>query len=221
MVDSERKHLLIEDDDSSAEEGGEERKFELRSLASFTYSDAGFEEDELTDSYQRKNDITTYIPHEGSIPVFANKDRFPQVSILDSDSVRRGIIYLVVLTSDMSRGLLFPTLWLVVHSVGGGPSEQGLAVSAFSLGRLLSTTAVGYWSERIGCRLVLCLCNVVILFGAGLYIYAASITGGGVAMVIAAQLVIGVGAGSLGATRGYVAEHTPRDKRTEQLAILT
>jgi Na+/melibiose symporter-like transporter len=100
------------------------------------------------------------------------------------------IIYYSVLTSEMARGILFPTLWLYVSAMGGSKSFQGLVVSSFSMGRILSAPFFGYLSEIYGHQLVLILCNIVIIIGTLLYASASSVY-----WLIGGQFVIGFGAG--------------------------
>jgi hypothetical protein len=108
----------------------------------------------------------------------------------DSDVTSRIVIYLCVLISDMCRGVLFPTLWLLIYSLGGTKATQGIVVAAFSAGRILGSPLFGYWSEQYGFQKVLIICNAIIIIGT--FLYAIS---GHVAMVIVSQLVIGFGAG--------------------------
>lgn len=46
-------------------------------------------------------------------------------------------VYVVTVVADMSRGLLFPVLWLRVQYIGGMASAQGFVVAGFSVGRLI------------------------------------------------------------------------------------
>jgi ceroid-lipofuscinosis MFS transporter 7 len=100
------------------------------------------------------------------------------------------MVVLCVLVGDMARGILFPTLWLLVQSHGGGRFYQGCAVSAFSAGRIVSSPIFGYGSEKIGYRYVLMICNLIIFLGCYLYAMSNSLS-----MVIGGQFVIGFGAG--------------------------
>lgn len=126
------------------------------------------------------------------------------------------IIALCVLLGDISRGLLFPTLYLYVKSLGGDSVHLGYAVACFSMGRVVSSPIFGYLSELYGYRYVLMVCNSILFMGACLYASA-----NGLHFVFAAQSIMGFGAGSLGVTRSYVAESTPRSHRAEFMAYLT
>lgn len=106
-------------------------------------------------------------------------------------SLRSAIMVVVcVLIGDMARGILFPTLWLLVLENGGNQFHQGCAVSAFSAGRIVSSPIFGYGSEIFGYRYILMFCNLVIVAGSIVYSFADSIPA-----IIGAQFIIGFGAG--------------------------
>jgi hypothetical protein len=108
----------------------------------------------------------------------------------EGDYCSKFTIYLCVLVSDMCRGIMFPTLWLLVRSLGGSKSTQGLVVASFSAGRIVSSPFVGHLSEVFGYRNVLVACNAVIVLGAFVYVVANSVV-----LVLLAQFIIGLGAG--------------------------
>ncbi|GAB5036408.1 major facilitator superfamily [Nannochloropsis oceanica] len=126
------------------------------------------------------------------------------------------IVALVVLNGDSARGALFPTLWPLVSSLGGNRIVQGYVVSAFSAGRLISSPYIGRLSEVYGYRPVLLTTTLLLALGTLLYASATSIY-----HVLVAQVVMGLGSGTLGVTRAWVAEQTERHKRTILLAYLT
>ena len=122
----------------------------------------------------------------------------------------------MVLLGDSVRGIFFPTLWPLVSSLGGTRAHQGIIVAAFSLGRVLVSPWYGAHSTRHGYRGVLLFAHGVIVAGALLYTQVR-----GLASLFAAQVVLGLGCGTLGVTRAYVAESVPRDQRTVYLGRLT
>eukprot|EP01039_Chlorochromonas_danica_P002203 gene2203-2406_t len=126
-------------------------------------------------------------------------------------------VYGATLTSEMARGLLFPTLWLKVETVYGSTTPLGVVVGAFSVGRIIGTPIFGALSDHVNSyRSTLITCNVILLLGAILYGLSQSLLA-----LITAQFVMGLGAGSLGTLRSYVAETAPRVDRTEHMAYLT
>ena len=86
-------------------------------------------------------------------------------------------------------------------------------------------------AETLGYKPTLTKSLSTLLFGTLLYVSAstpviashlASIHDSApLSLLILAQIVMGLGSGTLGVTRAYVAEITPRDKRTAWLSYLT
>ncbi|CAM9569306.1 unnamed protein product, partial [Chrysoparadoxa australica] len=126
------------------------------------------------------------------------------------------VIMLVVLVGDMARGVMFPTLWPYVQSLGGTKVTQGYCVAAFSLGRFVVSPWLGQWSVMVGYKRVLVCAQFTVMLGTLMYALA-----GSTAMLISAQILMGFGSGTLGVTRGYVADKTPHEKKTYMLAYLT
>ena len=128
------------------------------------------------------------------------------------------VIIACTFLSDMTRGIIFPTLWMLIRSLNGSKVTQGYAVSAFSFGRILSSPLFGRLSELHGYRPVLVLCNLVISLGC--FIYTLGISFDNLYIIVMAQFIVGFGAGSLGVTRSYVAETTTKTERTSSMAYL-
>jgi MFS transporter, ceroid-lipofuscinosis neuronal protein 7 len=89
-------------------------------------------------------------------------------------------------------------------------------VGCFSLGRVLSSPALGEWSVTHGYRAVLIGSCLTIALGSLMYCITSNIY-----MLMASQLLMGIGSGTLGVTRAYVADRTPDHQRTYMLAYLT
>ena len=98
----------------------------------------------------------------------------------------------MIIIAEAARGVLFPTLWLNISTVGGSKVSQGIAVAAFSMGRVITSPILGFGSDNYGYRSTLILSNLLLLGGTVCYIYATSVN-----TIIFAQLIIGCGAGRL------------------------
>ena len=122
----------------------------------------------------------------------------------------------MVMLGDAVRGVFFPTLWPLVSSFGGTRASQGVVVAAFSMGRVLVSPSYGAYSTKYGYRRVLTFAHGLIVVGALLYTRVWSI-----ASLVCAQLILGLGCGTLGVTRAYFAESVPRDQRTVWLGRVT
>lgn len=128
-------------------------------------------------------------------------------------------ICLVILIGDMSRGVMFPTLWPLVKQMQGSPVTLGYAVAAFSFGRVLVNPLFGYWSDTKGYRVTLFLSCTVLLTGTLLYAQIENV--GNLSFLIMSQMVMGVGSGTLGVTRAFLADVTDRLNRTKYMAWIT
>jgi ceroid-lipofuscinosis MFS transporter 7 len=81
---------------------------------------------------------------------------------------------------------------------------------------VVSSPILGELSVNYGYRSVLIACNVIIVIGTLIYAHAQDVSA-----LITSQIVMGLGSGSLGVTRSYVAEQTEKQTRTVLLAYLT
>jgi len=125
----------------------------------------------------------------------------------------------VILVGDMSRGVFFPSMWPLVESLGGSQVMLGYSVAAFSFGRVLVNPLFGSWSHQIGYSKTLLLsCNILLV---GTLLYAQIENIGRPEFLIVAQTVLGIGSGTLGVTRAFVADVTARRNRTTYMAWIT
>lgn len=129
------------------------------------------------------------------------------------------IVCFVILVGDMARGVMFPTLWPLVSLLGGTTVTLGFAVAAFSFGRIIVSPIFGSWSVEYGYKKVLTL-SLSILMG-GTLVYAQAQNVGSPSFLIFAQSMLGVGSGTLGVTRAFVAEVTATRARTRYMAWIT
>lgn len=129
------------------------------------------------------------------------------------------VVCFVILLGDMSRGVMFPTMWPLVESLGGNKVTMGYAIAAFSFGRILVNPIFGAWSESIGYTYTLLISCTVLLLGTLCYAQVQNV--GNVDFLIVAQTILGIGSGTLGVTRAFVAEVTATRNRTTYIALLT
>jgi ceroid-lipofuscinosis MFS transporter 7 len=129
------------------------------------------------------------------------------------------IVCLVILVGDMSRGVFFPSMWPLVESLGGTSVTLGYCVAAFSFGRILVSPLFGSWSVTYGYSKTLLLSCSILLFGTFMYAQVENV--GSTAFLILAQTCLGIGSGTLGVTRAFVAEVTAQRNRTTYMAWIT
>lgn len=149
------------------------------------------------------------------------------VSIVSSVLTQEGIhdftgfccVCLVILIGDMSRGVMFPSMWPLVERLGGTTVTLGYSVAAFSWGRVLVNPIFGSWSHSLGYTKTLLVSCTLLLMGTLLYAQVDVI--GEPAVLILAQTLLGIGSGTLGVTRAFVADVTAQRQRTTYMALST
>mmetsp|Transcript_18324 Transcript_18324/g.39640 ORF Transcript_18324/g.39640 Transcript_18324/m.39640 type:complete len:654 (+) Transcript_18324:146-2107(+) len=124
----------------------------------------------------------------------------------------------VVFVGEMARGILLPTLWGFVQDLGGDTVTMGWSVAAFSFGRVVTSPLFGWLSVHSGYQLTLAVALALLSLGA--FLYGMNGVVGSPYFLIMAQSVMGIGSGTLGVTRAYVAEVSPKKLRTRYLAYL-
>lgn len=129
------------------------------------------------------------------------------------------VVCLVILVGDMSRGAMFPSLWGLVKQLGGDSVTLGYAVGAFSFGRILVNPVFGNWSHTWGYTNTLLLSTCILLFGT--FVYSQVLSVGRPEFLIIAQTLLGIGSGTLGVTRAFVADVTAKRSRTTYMAWVT
>jgi hypothetical protein len=129
------------------------------------------------------------------------------------------IVCSVVLISDMSRGVTFPIMYPLIVELGGNAVWLGYIVGAFSLGRVIASPILGRSTIVRGYSTTLVASTTVLLIGCILFAHANEV--GNLYFLVFSQIILGIGSGTLGVTRAYVAEITATRQRTTYLALLT
>jgi hypothetical protein len=144
-------------------------------------------------------------------------------SVMTADGIHDvtgfNIVCLVILVGDMSRGVFFPTMWPLVAELGGTTVTLGYSVAAFSFGRILVSPLFGAWSETYGYSATLLTSCAILLLGTFLHAQVQNV--GRPEFLIFSQTILGVGSGTLGVTRAYVADVTAQRNRTTYMAWIT
>jgi MFS family permease len=127
------------------------------------------------------------------------------------------IVLLAILISESARGVVLSSLSTGILAQGGTVADVGTAVSLFSFGRLLSTIPLSYWSERRSCRESMIFATVIAVLGQLMYALSAGQLGQ-TPLTLASRFVIGIGTGTLGVCRGYLASVSTLESRTRYLS---
>jgi ceroid-lipofuscinosis MFS transporter 7 len=128
-------------------------------------------------------------------------------------------VCMVMLIGDMSRGVMFPSMWPLVQYLGGTEVTLGYAVASFSFGRALVNPVFGFMSTEVGYTKTLLLSSFILLVGT--FVYAQVPNLGRPHALIVAQTLLGVGSGTLGVTRAFVADVTAKRHRTRYMGLIT
>eukprot|EP00977_Amphora_coffeiformis_P003821 scaffold766_cov179-Amphora_coffeaeformis.AAC.4 len=128
-------------------------------------------------------------------------------------------VCMVILLGDMSRGVMFPTMWPLVQAIGGSQVTLGFSVAAFSFGRVLVNPIFGSWSHTYGYTKVFLLSGSILLLGTIMYGQVQNV--GRPEFLIVSQTMLGIGSGTLGVTRAFVADVTAKRNRTKYMALIT
>ena len=137
------------------------------------------------------------------------------------------IVCLVILIGDTARGIMFPTLWPLVRHLGGSEQTQGFVVAAFSFGRVFASPYFGKMSVERGYFFALRMSLTILILGSVMYSFSEhmdrfkDIILNGTIYLLFAQMIMGIGSGTLGVTRAYVAEITNKSCRTKYMAQIT
>lgn len=136
-----------------------------------------------------------------------------------SDPTGFYVVCAIIFAGDMARGILFPTLWPLLKKIGGQKSHHGFIVAATSIGRILSSPIFGTASEKYGYRSTLMLSQSILILGSLLYSF--TVHSNSPIYLFFSMLTIGIGSGTLGVTRAFVSDITPKHMRTKYIAYLT
>ena len=108
------------------------------------------------------------------------------------------IILFCSFVSEMSRGMLLPTLFLLINSLGGTYVHLGLAMFSFDVGRVVSSPIFSYISDAVGHRKTLIASLTLMTMGyliyTNFYMFGSGIYS--VDTIIGGLFVIGLGAGT-------------------------
>jgi ceroid-lipofuscinosis MFS transporter 7 len=195
----------------------------------------------VTDNNVTEEATTNYVsmetgqadPHSDAPEKFVDEDELEEEdhksmgslnsSVLTADGIHDIpgflVVCMVILMGDMSRGVFFPTLWPLVRSLGGSTVTLGYAVAAFSAGRIITSPIFGSLSVTIGYTKTLLISVTLLLLGTLVYAQVQNL--GSAKFVIIANSILGVGSGTLGVTRAFVADVTAKRTRTRYMAWIT
>lgn len=132
------------------------------------------------------------------------------------DWVSIAVVYFVTLVSEASRGLMLPSTWPYLSSLGGSKSLLGVFVGVFSVGRMATTVPLGYLSDNWSTSAVLCSASVIQIIGHLLYAVAPNVP-----VLLASRVVVGFGSATMSVCRAHLTRAVPQRTRTHHFAYLS
>ena len=122
------------------------------------------------------------------------------------------LVCAVLLLAESARGVVIGTLSLYLEELGGDSFFLGIAVSAFSVGRLIASFAFGALADFWSTRAVLLLSSAACMAGNFLFCFAGAVSSKWV--LLFSRVLTGFGTGMLSVARTHVSVTTPSDERT-------
>lgn len=132
------------------------------------------------------------------------------------DWVSIAVVYFVTLVSEASRGLMLPSTWPYLRSLGGSKSMLGVFVAVFSVGRMATTIPLGYLSDRWNTSAVLIVASSIQVVGHVMYALAPSVP-----VLMASRVVVGFGSATMSVCRAHLTRAVPQRTRTHHFAYLS
>jgi len=124
-------------------------------------------------------------------------------------------IFLTIVVDLIGFGLILPLLPFYAGSFGASPFAVALLASVFSIAQFLSAPLLGGLSDRFGRKPVFLVCTVLTATGYLTLAFAQTL-----AVIFAARIIAGIGAGKIGIAQAIIADATPPDKRARGMGMV-
>lgn len=132
------------------------------------------------------------------------------------DHVSLLVIYTLTVVAEAARGLLLPSTWPYFESLGGSKAMLGALIAVYSLGRMLSTTPLGYLSDSVSAASVMNAASVLQAVGHLLYAIAPATS-----WLYVARALVGFGSATTSVARAHITKAIPSHIRTQHFAYLS
>ncbi|KAJ3309161.1 hypothetical protein HDV04_000440 [Boothiomyces sp. JEL0838] len=131
------------------------------------------------------------------------------------------IVLIQVFMAEAPRGIILPTLSPYIQSTGISNPDLflGLAVSAFSIGRLISAYPFGYLADSTGSsRFALQIATVIVIISNTIFAFAGSWNSQFAPWaIVISRFFVGFGSGTLGVSRAFMAKISSASERTRYI----
>lgn len=126
------------------------------------------------------------------------------------------VVYWITLVSEAARGLILPSAWPYLKSLGGSKQTLGIFVAVFTFGRVAATVPQGYLSDKFSSASVLIAAACLQILGHSFYVLSPSIP-----LLIASRGVVGFASATVSVCRAHFTRAIPHDVRTYHFAWLS
>lgn len=126
-------------------------------------------------------------------------------------------VYISSLFMQMEYAILMPTVWSYIQSVGGSKFLLGVAISSFSVARMILFIFIGAWLDKRGFKEPYAFSFTCGIIGSFLYGFAGRANS--VWFIVAGRILVGIGAASSTLNESYITTVFSSKERTKQLAI--
>jgi ceroid-lipofuscinosis MFS transporter 7 len=142
-----------------------------------------------------------------------------------SNSLDLVIVLVQVFLSELPRGIVVPTLFPYIRATNVADPElvASLAVSAFSVGRLVSTYPLGLLADITGSSRLALIVGILIVIVFSTVFAFAGLMGSTVApfVIVISRFLVGFGSGTNGITRAYMARVSSPEERVKYIMYNT
>lgn len=157
-----------------------------------------------------------YLPSALSAQSLRPRLNLPPSSGAEVDYVSLFVVYFITLVSEAARGLLLPSTWPYLQSLGGTRAALGLLIASFSAGRMATTIPLGYASDHFSAGAVLGAASLVQVIGHLAYALAPSVP-----TLIFSRVVVGFGSSTMSVCRAHLTRAVTPADRTQHFAYLS
>eukprot|EP00168_Porphyra_purpurea_P001535 TRINITY_DN11862_c0_g1_i1.p2 TRINITY_DN11862_c0_g1~~TRINITY_DN11862_c0_g1_i1.p2 ORF type:complete len:236 (+),score=34.30 TRINITY_DN11862_c0_g1_i1:212-919(+) len=126
------------------------------------------------------------------------------------------VVYGLTLIAEAARGLMLPTQWPYLLSVGGDAATLGLLIGGFSVGRMAATIPLGLLRDGTSSRTALAVSAVAQVAAHTAYVVAPS-----AGALVATRVLAGAASANLSVCRAHVARSVPATSATTHLGYLS
>lgn len=125
------------------------------------------------------------------------------------------VIFLIVFVNLLGFGIILPLMPYYIESLGAGAFTIGLLSASYSLFQFIAAPILGELSDKIGRRPVLIFSLLGTVLSFVLLGFAKTIP-----LLFAARIIDGLSGGNISTAQAYIADITPKNKRTQGMGFL-